>query len=423
MNTTPVYLLKTSRKLPSGKRAKYWLLRWFDEHGKPKHESVGRCDQVTSKDAKAARDVKAQALGNGTALRNKPTRITLGQFLTEDRKAIAADVAPATLLEHDYASAHAKAAWGTDTPLAKLTYASGGVLKAHMQGKSPATIAKTIRTLRAAFTRAVKGKLIVCNPLADVDMPRGSRKAKDKRIFTPAEIDAIIAHSGRTIPPPKDKPTEEPTFEPDLIWQTLVKLLATSGLRRDEALNLLWSDIDLDKATVTVQPKAADTYRVGEREYATWEWSAKTEASYRTVPLPPATVGYLRRLKVKIGGSPFVFIDVKRLAQMQARIVNGRLPAKFHLLNNTLREFQRFQRAAEATANKGKPEAKHTRWRLGTLHDLRKSYCTIMASGGVPLHELRALAGHSKITTTAEFYCEVGEDVSARVQRAFAAAG
>jgi site-specific recombinase XerD len=38
----------------------------------------------------------------------------------------------------------------------------------------------------------------------------------------------------------------------------------------------------------------------------------------------------------------------------------------------------------------------------GSLHDLRKSYCTNL-SGAVPLHVVQELAGHSDIRTTRRY--------------------
>ncbi len=59
-------------------------------------------------------------------------------------------------------------------------------------------------------------------------------------------------------------------------------------------------------------------------------------------------------------------------------------------------------------------------WQRGTIHDLRKTYGTLMARH-VPMHELRHLMGHANIGTTADFYLGVGADVADRVGAAFSA--
>ena len=58
-------------------------------------------------------------------------------------------------------------------------------------------------------------------------------------------------------------------------------------------------------------------------------------------------------------------------------------------------------------------------WTVGTMHDLRKSYATLMARA-VPMHEWQRLLGHASITTTAEYYTEAGDDVTEAVRLAFA---
>ncbi len=74
-------------------------------------------------------------------------------------------------------------------------------------------------------------------------------------------------------------------------------------------------------------------------------------------------------------------------------------------LNNLRRDFLAIQAAAQLK-------------RQGTIHDLRKSFGTHMANH-VPLHELRRLMGHASITTTADYYLDVGDDVAAKVRAAF----
>lgn len=61
-------------------------------------------------------------------------------------------------------------------------------------------------------------------------------------------------------------------------------------------------------------------------------------------------------------------------------------------------------------------------WRLGSPHDLRKTFGTRMARV-LPIHELKRLMGHAKIETTADYYLEVGEIVPAKLQEAFPSLG
>ena len=60
-----------------------------------------------------------------------------------------------------------------------------------------------------------------------------------------------------------------------------------------------------------------------------------------------------------------------------------------------------------------------TPWTTGSIHDLRKSYGT-HAARHVSMADLRALMGHASITTTADYYVGVDQDLGERVRAAFA---
>jgi integrase len=60
------------------------------------------------------------------------------------------------------------------------------------------------------------------------------------------------------------------------------------------------------------------------------------------------------------------------------------------------------------------------RWPRGTLHDLRKSSGYHVAQR-VPMHELKALMGHSSIRATEEYYTEPGDDLTQKVDAVFGA--
>ncbi len=61
-------------------------------------------------------------------------------------------------------------------------------------------------------------------------------------------------------------------------------------------------------------------------------WQPKTKRSTRTVPIPPATVDLLQRLKVRCGGGPYLFVDLDRLSAIDTRIKAGK-PAGEMVIN------------------------------------------------------------------------------------------
>lgn len=118
-----------------------------------------------------------------------------------------------------------------------------------------------------------------------------------------------------------------------------------------------------------------------------------------------------------------MFVSLARLHTISRHLESGALRAKMDLVNNLLRQFNAIQvQTRKLLAEQRRVKVEKIDWRLGTLHDLRKSYGTHTAKY-VPMHELQKLMGHSSITTTADFYLDVGDDLAAKVARAFSAIG
>lgn len=401
MNTTRIYLIRRPAKLRNGGKVKYWTLRWKRTDGKWHNESIGRVGQMTRAEAEAERDQRMIAMGTGKALRNKPGKLTLTEFLDQDRQTLQAK-ARSTIRVHKIASDHAIAELGAEFDVEHLTEVEADRIhnrilqKRELNGKtfkagSKATARKIVATLKAAWNRGIDRKRFTSNPFRAVNV--GKVQSKRKRIFSHAEVDAMIAATD------------------DVWWKALLRLAFTSGLRIGELLNLTWDDIDEKAGQVTVSAKRADTFTVGAQTYPILEWSTKSHHE-RTVPLDGKAAEHLRRLRLQAGGSPYVFLSLARLRMLDSKRIAGKLPDASQWVNNLPRDFGVIQRHA---ADGGE-------WRIGCFHDLRCSFGTHM-SKAVPMHELQRLMGHSSITVTAEFYTDVSSDLQAKARAVFAQAG
>ena len=84
---------------------------------------------------------------------------------------------------------------------------------------------------------------------------------------------------------------------------------------------------------------------------------------------------------------------------------SGPLYAKFELVNNLDRRFKVIQRRARKLLAKRRGlEPLEVEWRVGSIHDLRRTYGTWLRDAGRPLDEIQRLLGHADITTTIRFY-------------------
>ena len=233
MTTPKVYLLKRPAKLPNGKRVQYWTLRWADRRGRQRNKSIGRIGKVTQAKAEAAKHQMIVDLSNGKVRQDKPTRMTLSEFIEFHETQFGRGKRPTTLIEWRIAGNHAVKAIG-DKLLDDIVWTDAGEIRAHLdsQGRSEATVRKTLSMFRAMLGRAAKRKMILENPLADE--PLGAPIRRPKRIFSQDELDAMIEVA-------------------DLWWKATITLAHTSGLRRGELLHLRWSDFDAGAATVRVE--------------------------------------------------------------------------------------------------------------------------------------------------------------------------
>jgi integrase len=105
------------------------------------------------------------------------------------------------------------------------------------------TICYTHAVLFSAMRQAVRWKFLLTNPAEDVHLPRQSRRS-----FTVFDVkDAgqfIAAISGHE-------------------YEALFALAITTGMRPSEYLALTWSDLDLERGTVSVSKTLVGVNEVG----------------------------------------------------------------------------------------------------------------------------------------------------------------
>lgn len=381
-------------QLHQPKREGTWVLRWYTSDGSRRiAETIGDAtgpDRLTPAKAEKIRKAKELAINKGEIARDKPRRMTLESFAEWHAEIVRAEVRDTTAAEYGFAFKWASRIIGGGTTIEAVNAQHAARIRNAMTdaGKSAATVKKTLAHLRGAWTRAVKHRLATCNPF--IGMVGGGSDAKAARIFTRAEIESLSATA------------------PDSWWRAFIRLGFTSGLRRDEMLMLRWRDVDFEAGTVTVTARKVESIEVDGVAVPTLAWQAKAASSYRTVPIPEATVQALADLLDSSDGSPYLFLTLDRLRVIQATMAAGKWRPHSTLVNNLLRNWQAVQRKALGKAAV-----------LGSIHDMRKTYGTLTAQA-VPMHVLKDLMGHSTINTTATFYAKVQASDADRVRALWA---
>jgi len=168
--------------------------------------------------------------------------------------------------------------------------------------------------------------------------------------------------------------------------------LATTGMRRGEALGLRWTDLDLEAKRPTATIRRAAIAISHRRE----KGKTKTGKS-RLIELDARTVDALKSWKARQGEErlmvgPGYKNDEKLIFTLPSGI--GYHPERFS------REFERKQ----ATYNRLHPTTPLPRLRL---HDLRHTWATLALQAGIHPKIVSERLGHTKIAITLDLYSHV----------------
>jgi integrase len=162
-------------------------------------------------------------------------------------------------------------------------------------------------------------------------------------------------------------------------WRAALGLAGFAGLRLGEIRALRWRDVDLSAGTVSVSASMARNGIPG---------PPKTKAGRRVVPLVPA----LRRLLVALRlRSPRTGPNDLVIATAQGGVIQER----------------NIRRALDAA--KGTAALDTTDGRL-SMHSLRHSWASALATSGLPATTLARLAGHADAGFTLRVYASDPRD-------------
>lgn len=234
-------------------------------------------------------------------------------------------------------------------------------------GRAPSTANRNITRLRGVLSRAVEWGVLQEHPLK-VRKLKVDDRSRVRYLRTEEEAslrEALEARSGdmRDARDSANKWRLERHKEPmeDLRaarfadhLEPLVLLSINTGVRRGEAFNLTWADVDLKNKLITVE---GDTSKSGQT---------------RHIPLNREALNTLMKWKDQGAGKGFVFPGL-----------NGKR------LDNVKKSWAGLLKLAKVEA---------FRW-----HDLRHTFASKLVMAGVPLNTVRDLMGHSDIKMTLRY--------------------
>lgn len=203
----------------------------------------------------------------------------------------------------------------------------------------PATINQTFNIVKAIFNCAIRWKFLQLgeNPCCDVK-PINDLNERE-RYLTKQELNRLF----RVLDAHKNK-----------LVSNIIRMLILTGARKREIADLRWSEVDLEKLTITIPPSRSKTKRV------------------HVIPLSRAAVDLLQSLP-RDPEIPWVFFNPRTKKSRNC----------FHWTWASIRR----QAGLEDLR----------------LHDLRHSYASFLVNSGRSLYEVQRLLGHQSPRMTMRY--------------------
>lgn len=232
-------------------------------------------------------------------------------------------------------------AWAGERLLSEITSAQMDEYRHSLEkDKRPATVLLHLRQLKAMFTYATQREYIPANPM---------RYQKNLYVKTVSRATVSLEDFGKLLEGLKTK------------WhRDIVTLAILTGLRRQELLGLLWTDVDLSERLLHVR------HGKGDKE--------------RWVPLNEQALSVLTGMDQT---TERVFVTR-----------TGHSPS----LHGVSRLFARARERAKITTGIH-------------FHSLRHAFATLALAGGAQVQDVQKIMGHSSITTTMGYTHLVSRDM------------
>lgn len=208
---------------------------------------------------------------------------------------------------------------------------------------APTSVNMILRSLKAAFAKALSWKHLESDPLKEVTYLRLPQK--EAPFMTLEDIEKLRETM------------------PSGLYRDFIETALYTGMRLGEIRNLGWDDVDFVNLIIRVRN--------------TENFSTKSKKE-RSIPLHPKLVDILS-LRSRVDHSPFVFVrgDMKRVEP--------------HTANDKLRSYCRAAMLDERFH----------------FHTLRHTFASHLAMSGVSLYFIQKILGHQSIETTTRIYAHL----------------
>ena len=333
-----------------------YRLRWRDEDGRVRTETLGVVGELSKTDAETMRRKKAVQFDKNPTRRSRDRSVTVKSWCSEfmERKR-SDDGRPGTVKQYQQVADELTDFFGAKR-IVSVSVADARAFRSHLArgSRSKATVDKLMRHTRAVFEAAVHDESEIL----------------DRNSFRSVRIDLPPAADWRFVPAEEYGKVQAALPAP---YRLLAGLARFAALRRSDALALRWQDVD------------------GERHVLRFT-QAKT-GIHVEVPINPDLADGLD--EIRAAGPQLDRVVPQSWRRDDARHVHPRY----------ICEVIRAGFDAAGIPPPAKP-----------LHDLRKSCVQDWANRRYPVTTVQSWAGHACVQTTLKFYTQVSRHDLAEVQ-------
>ena len=248
-----------------------------------------------------------------------------------------------------------------------------------IQNHSESTVRLVSIVLTQGLERAVKDRLLPLNPAKGIERPKGK-----KRVVTPytsGELKLLL-----------EKLESHRLF-------AFFRLLAYTGGRRGEILALRWSDLNQEKATLSISKNRT---RLG-----------------KTVIEQESTKGGVGKREVQLDFETLRLTKDHRRRQIEERMKAGSL---WQEANYIFTQENGLPLDPSTPYHLFKRTAKKLGLRPESLHSIRHLHATELLNSGAGVHLVKDRLGHSDISTTLRIYAHIRPEQKQEVADLFAKA-
>lgn len=262
-------------------------------------------------------------------------------------------------------------------------------------GASPDAIHKIHMKLSQIMRKAYLDELIDRNPCDAVEGIRRPKVSQQKRRETRITKEQALTFVHKIRQEPQDGRIVA-------VW-----LGIATGLRRGEALALVWEDVDFENARLRIRKQYGKEKVLKD---------PKTAKSRRTISIDSQTADYLRDWRTR---QQTIFAEAGAEQQANSPVCSNELcgfldPDNFSRWRRKFFVKEGLAHYANETVYTDKcgiERVKHSGYVGPNFHALRRAQATLLVAGGVDPKTVQARLGHESLNTTLNIYAEeVGEN-------------